>query len=200
MRLNRDFFSHPTLDVAKALLGKRLVRVEEDGVLSAGLIVETEGYVGTDDMGCHARAGRTKRNRSMWGAPGHAYVYFTYGMHYLLNVVTEMEGFPAAVLIRAILPIEGVERMRVRRRGKPERILTDGPAKLTQALALDLAFDGVDLCSVDSTLFLEEGVSVDPDKIVAKPRVGLFSVPEPWKSIEWNYRIQTAELKLRLDD
>ena len=196
MLITRDFFTRPTLEVAKALLGKRLIRIEENGTRTSGLILETEAYVGTDDLGCHARSGETKRNASMWKDAGHAYVYFTYGMHFLLNVVTEAEGFPAAVLLRSILPTEGIERMRERRSGKPDKLLTDGPAKLCQALDLELDFDGVDLCGPDSALFLEGGVEIDPKQIVTKPRVGLFSVPEPWKSINWNYQVPPNALKI----
>ena len=97
--LNRDFYARPTLQVARELLGMRLVRLE-GGARLAGLIVETEAYIGQEDLGCHARAGLTERNRVMFGPPGHAYVYFTYGMHWLLNCVTEAQGFPAAVLLR----------------------------------------------------------------------------------------------------
>jgi len=105
-RLPRDFFGRSTLTVAREILGQRLVRLERDGRRLSGRIVEAEAYVGTEDRGCHARAGRTARNETMWGAAGHAYVYFTYGMHWMLNLVTEAEGFPAAVLIRGILPEE----------------------------------------------------------------------------------------------
>jgi DNA-3-methyladenine glycosylase len=98
--LTHEFYNRPTLTVARELLGARLVRLL-DGVRLAGVITETEAYVGEADLGCHAKAGRTPRTTVMYGPPGRAYVYFTYGMHWLLNAVTEAEGFPAAVLIRA---------------------------------------------------------------------------------------------------
>jgi DNA-3-methyladenine glycosylase len=125
--------------VARELLGMRLVR-QLDGLRLSGLILETEAYIGETDLGCHAKAGRTRRNAVMYGPPGHAYVYFTYGMHWMLNAVTGPEGFPAAVLLRAIQPLEGTERISLRRQGRD----CLGPARLTQALALDLAFNGAD--------------------------------------------------------
>ncbi len=113
-RLKRSFFNRPTLQVARDLLGRRLVRL--DGSLRmAGLITETEAYCGEADLACHARAGRTPRTAVMYGPAGHAYVYFSYGMHWLLNVVTESPGEPGAVLIRGMEAVEGLERIAVRR-------------------------------------------------------------------------------------
>ncbi len=106
----RDFFNRPTLKVARDLIGTRLVRILE-GQKLVGLITETEAYISEKDLACHAKAGLTPRTAVMFGEPGHAYVYFTYGNHWMLNVVTEREGFPAAVLIRAIQPVEGVDIM-----------------------------------------------------------------------------------------
>lgn len=151
--------------------------------------METEAYVGPEDLGCHARAGRTARNASMWGPPGHAYVYFTYGMHWMLNIVTEPEGFAAAVLLRAVAPVEGVETMRKLRGLDWEGSLTDGPAKLCQAMSIDRKLDGHDLCRPSSRLFLEPGEPFADARITTGPRVGLFSVPEPWKSIPWRFRV-----------
>lgn len=188
-QLNRNFFNQPTLSVARDLLGKRLVRVESDGDRTVGLISETEAYIGTDDLGCHASAGRTARNSSMWGSAGHAYVYFIYGMHWMLNFVTEQEGFPAAVLLRAVEPIEGVPRIRTRRSNQPEHQLTNGPAKICQAFAIDGSFDGHDLCESSTPLFLESGSAVPNSSVTTTPRVGLYSVEEPWKSIPWRFQI-----------
>ena len=118
-----------------------------------GSITEAEAYQGEDDLGCHAHAGKTRRNAVMYGPPGFAYVYFTYGMHWMLNAVTGAEGSPAAVLIRAIRPLEGQAWMaanRPRLAGKPGWL--DGPAKLTQALAIDGSLNGVDLCDPGSGL------------------------------------------------
>ena len=137
-KLLRQAFIRPTLDVARDLLGRRLVRITHDGLRLSGRIIEAEAYIGMDDLACHAKAGRTKRNQSMWGPPGHAYVYFTYGMHWMLNVVTEKEGFPAAVLLRAIQPQEGLKRMQRNRGGRQDLPLADGPAKLCQALEIDV--------------------------------------------------------------
>jgi DNA-3-methyladenine glycosylase len=120
-RLPRSFYRRPTLTVARELLGKRLVHLDRGRRLS-GWIVEAEAYIGQEDLACHAHAGRTERNHSMWGDPGHAYVYFTYGMHWCLNVVTEDAGRPAAVLLRALAPAEGIGTMRRR-----ERALTPEP-------------------------------------------------------------------------
>ncbi len=196
--LPRQFYARPTLQVARDLLGALLVRREEDGTRLAGMIIESEAYVGVEDLGCHARAGRTPRNAVMWGPPGHAYVYFTYGMHWMLNVVTEREGFPAAVLIRAIHPLEGLERIQARRGGRPPKSLTDGPAKLCQALAIDKTFNGFDLCQPNAPLTIEAWIQV-PDLLVTRgPRVGLNNVPEPWKSLPWRFRVAPQDLQTLL--
>jgi len=159
-----------------------------DRARMAGLIVETEAYQGEDDLGCHASAGRTPRTAVMYGPPGHAYVYFTYGMHWLLNAVTDGEGTPAAVLIRAIYPVEGETLMAENRSYNADKSgWTDGPAKLTQALAIDGSLNQADLCSTSSGLWIENGKSI-PDKCVERTsRVGLNSVPEPWRSIPWRF-------------
>lgn len=177
------------------------MKVEPDGTRLSGLIVEAEAYIGEEDKGCHASAGRTPRNEVMWGPPGHAYVYFTYGMHWMLNFVTEKEGKPAAVLLRAILPTLGIETMRANRstwrkslkvtgvptwKENPQfdpKNFTDGPAKVCQALNIDRDWNGHDLCHRDSKLFIE--VRPQVQGVTTGPRVGLNSVPEPWKSIPW---------------
>jgi DNA-3-methyladenine glycosylase len=185
-RIPRSFFSRHTLVVARDLLGTRLVRVE-DGSRISGLIVETEAYHGEEDQACHARAGLTPRTRVMYGAPGHAYVYFTYGMHWLFNCVTEAEGFPAAVLVRGLVPTEGVEIIAQRRGGRPRPEWTDGPAKLCQALGIDGGLHGADLCAPGAELFLEQGFPVSEERVTTGPRVGLNTVPEPWKSVPWRF-------------
>jgi DNA-3-methyladenine glycosylase len=187
-RLRREFYTGPTLTVARALLGQQLVRLEDSGNRLAGLIIECEAYVGVEDLGCHARSGRTARNASMWGPPGHAYVYFTYGIHWMLNVVTEPEGRPAAVLIRGLWPQEGKHIMLGRRPRGAQLGVANGPAKLCQALAIDKQFDGQDLCAPSAQLFLEEGRTVPESHVTVGPRVGLNTVPEPWKSIPWRFR------------
>lgn len=191
--LERDFYARPTLQVARELLGMRLVRLDGSARL-AGLIVETEAYIGQDDLGCHARAGLTERNRVMFGAPGHAYVYFTYGMHWLLNCVTEAEGFPAAVLLRAILPVEGIGVIAQRRGAQPVPRWTDGPAKLTLALGIDGKANGLDLCDPAGGLFIEPGRAIPDESVTTGPRVGLYTVPEPWQSIPWRFQADPAAL------
>ncbi len=182
MILPREFYERPTLRVARSLIGARLVRVL-DGRALVGIITEAEAYIGQNDLGCHAKAGLTPRTRVMFGPPGHAYVYFTYGNHWMLNVVTEREGFPAAVLIRAIQPVQGGDEMSSRRHGRD----TFGPGKLTQALGITGAENGLDLTRKSSGLWIEAGAPV-PDRAVTKgPRVGLNTVPEPWKSKPWRF-------------
>lgn len=198
-RLSRKFYARDTVTVARELLGQRLVRVCNDQRW-AGLITETEAYVGETDLACHARAGRTPRTEVMFGPPGHAYVYFNYGLHWMLNVVTERAGFPAAVLIRAITPVSapggGIEAMRRHRGNKPDRrrsdrTLTDGPGKLTQALRVDGAFHGADLCACDAELFIERAPVPKAAHIIAGARVGIKNVPEPWRSVRWNFMLIT---------
>jgi DNA-3-methyladenine glycosylase len=183
--LSRNYYARPTLTVARELLGARLVRIF-DGERLAGIISEAEAYVGMEDLGCHARSGRTKRNSVMFGPPGNAYVYFTYGMHWMLNVVTEREGFPAAVLIRAIEVVEGAEVISFRRHGRD----TNGPAKLTQALGIDENLNGASLCDPESGLWIEAGPLVTGSDIITSPRVGLYTVPEPWKSVPWRFQLR----------
>ena len=184
--LPQEFYARPTLTVARELLGKRLVRSLEGARLS-GIIIETEAYIGETDLGCHAKAGRTRRNAVMYGPPGHAYVYFTYGMHWMLNAVSEPEGFPAAVLLRAIQPEEGLAVISARRQGRD----TLGPAKLTQALALDGTFNGADLSDSRSGLWIEAGQPLPESAVLTGSRVGLYTVPEPWKSRPWRFRVKT---------
>ena len=190
-QLPREFFARNTLQVAHDLLGMRLVRVEGELTLR-GVIIEVEAYRGEEDLGCHARAGHTKRTRVMYGPPGHAYVYFTYGMHWMLNFVTERKEFPAAVLIRAI-QIENGEATIASRRGKqPITHWTDGPAKLCEALNIDGRLNGYDLCQDGAELFVASvgGKSFIDLEVITTPRIGLNNVSEPWKSIPWRFYIQ----------
>jgi DNA-3-methyladenine glycosylase len=182
--LPREFYSRPTLTVARSLLGMRLVRLQ-DGIQLSGIITEAEAYIGQEDLACHAHSGKSLRNAVMFGPPGHAYVYFTYGMHWMLNAVTEPEDFPAAVLLRAIQPLEGVEIISARRQGRD----TLGPAKLTQALGIDGTLNGIDLCSPASGLWIGPGAPVPDSAVLTGPRVGLYTVPEPWKSKPWRFRV-----------
>jgi DNA-3-methyladenine glycosylase len=189
--LPRSFYSQPGLTVARQLLGARLLRREHNGQHTSGLITETEAYIGQEDLACHARHGKTRRNEVMWGQPGYSYVYFTYGMHWLLNAVAEPEGFPAAVLIRAVEPEAGLRRMRRRRGSRPDNILADGPAKLCQAFALDGAHNQLDLCDPASMLTIVPGRGVPDEAVTAGPRVGLYSVPEPWVSKPWRLLVRS---------
>ena len=183
----RDFFARPAPQVAPELLGCLLVRCW-DGQRLAGVITEVEAYQGVDDQACHARAGKTARNAVMFGGPGKAYVYFTYGMHWMLNLVCEAEGLPAAVLIRAIRPVEGLEVMRMLRptlADKPGWL--NGPAKLTQALAIGREQNGLDVCSEDEGLWVEKGISVPAEEVETTPRIGIGYAPEPWLSLPWRW-------------
>jgi len=157
--------------VAPDLLGRILVRRSESGIRLAARIVETEAYE-PHDPASHAYRGRTERNAVMFGAPGHLYVYFTYGMHYCMNAVTGAAGEGMAVLIRAAEPIDGVSEMRVRRGRARDRDLCSGPAKLCQAFGVDRSFDGADLVR-GHDLWIAEGTRVPDGSIAAGPRVGI---------------------------
>jgi DNA-3-methyladenine glycosylase len=168
--LDRKFYRRDTLRVARALVGKKLVRQINDLDL-AGMIVETEAYCGEADSACHAHRGKTPRNAVMFGESGHAYVYFTYGMHYMLNLVTEEEENPCAVLVRAIQPINGIEEMEARRKRKGAD-LTNGPAKLCQAFSIDKSLNGWDL-TLGSKLWVEDYKKIPAKSIIATPRIGI---------------------------
>jgi len=185
MVLPRDFYERATLKVARDLIGARLVRNPE-GRRLVGYITETEAYVGESDLACHARSGRTARNAVMYGPAGRAYVYFTYGNHWMLNVVTERAGFPAAVLIRAIQPLEGGRIMSTRRNGRD----TFGPGKLTHALGISRGENNMDLANPRSRLRIERGIEVPTSMVTEGPRVGLSTVPEPWKSKPWRFLVK----------
>ena len=184
--LPQAFYDRPVLDVARDLLGRRVVRLLE-GQRVSGLIVEAEAYRGEEDLACHARAGRTPRTAVMYGPAGKAYVYFTYGMHWMLNCVTGPEGFPAAVLIRAILPLEGLEIIAANRSGRPQREWCNGPAKLCQALNIDGAQNDLTLYDPASDLWLEAGCPVADEHVHSTPRIGINNTPEPWRSIPWRF-------------
>lgn len=193
--LTTSFYDRPTLQVARDLLGARLVRLL-NGQRLAGIIVEAEAYRGEEDQACHARVGRTPRTAVMYGEPGRAYVYFTYGMHWMLNCVTENSGFPAAVLLRAIMPVEGMEVIQQRRGKVTPSHWCDGPAKLCQALGIDGNLNNTNLCSPDSPLWIEEGQPVTDGWVSAGPRVGINNVPEPWRSIPWRFQVDVEKLSI----
>ena len=180
--LRRDFYERPTLTVAEELLGKVLVH-RTPGGMAAGIIVETEAYIGEDDPACHAAPGPTARNAPLYGPPGLAYVYLNYGIHYLVNAVTEAEGHPAAVLLRALQPVEGIRLMR-RRRAPDGREIDDsdlcrGPGNLTKALGITLTDNLLDLTS--SRLCIEDR-GLRPGKVSFGPRIGIrVAVDRPWR-------------------
>jgi len=165
--LRRNFYQRATVDVARDLLGTILVHGE-----TAGMIVETEAYLGGDDLASHSAAGITNRTRVIFGPPGHAYVYLSYGIHECLNIVAEPAGMPGCVLIRALEPLMGLDIMRSRRPGaRTDRDLTSGPGKLTRALAITRAHNGADLTRGDLTVHapLHKPI-VD---IAVTPRIGI---------------------------
>lgn len=168
--LESSFFARPTTLVARELLGCVLVS-RIGGALTAGVVVETEAYLGSDDPGSHAATrGITARNRVMYGPPGHAYVYFTYGNHHMLNLVTETEGVAGAVLIRALEPVAGLEVMSTRRGGRAGPALTNGPGKLAAALGIDLTCNGVPL---GESLAAYQGTGVPEERVGVSGRIGL---------------------------
>jgi DNA-3-methyladenine glycosylase len=170
------------------LLGKYLVRKHPKGD-TVGRIVETEAYVGPQDLACHASKGRTARTEVMFGPPGHAYVYFIYGFYNMLNLVTEAKDYPAAVLIRAVEPVDGIELMRSRRKNGLLRNLASGPGKLCQAFGIDRSLNGADLCA--SELFVEDRGEATP-KIQATPRIGVDYAGK-WKDKRFRFVIRGSE-------
>jgi DNA-3-methyladenine glycosylase len=197
------FYNREAVPVARDLLGMTLVRSFTGGSLIRGRIIETEAYVGETDLACHARAGRTARTEVMYGPPGRVYMYLIYGMHWMLNCVTGEEGKPAAVLIRAIEPVEGLERIAENRSRGGKRPVkpqdwTSGPARLCHALQLDGTFNKVDLTNSLSLLRIEPGQPAADDLVRAGPRVGIDNVPEPWRSMAWRFRIDVKSQTPRL--
>ena len=186
-----SFYSRPTLEVTQDLIGKVLVH-EVRGARTSGVIVEAEAYIGEEDPACHAAPGPTRRNAPLYGPPGVAYVYLNYGLHYMVNAVTEAPGRPAAVLIRALEPLEGEGAMRRRRRrvrrtlSRPVRRLDveshdlcRGPGNLTVALGIDLTENRKDLTRGPLTV---EDHGLRPDRVVWTPRIGIrVGVDKPWR-------------------
>ena len=178
--LSRRYFSRPTLTVARSLVGKYLIRCI-DGREIAGKIVEVEAYVGSQDKACHASKGRTQRTDVMFGPGGVAYVYLIYGMYHCLNVVTEREEFPSAVLIRAI-EIDGA--------------LIDGPGRLCRALQIDHRLNRVDLTTGESLWFEDRGVLVKRGDVGAHPRVGV-DYAGAWAKKPWRFRLRSVTAPTR---
>lgn len=192
LKLPQTFYAQSARTVAQALLGKKLVR-QLNGRRLSGIIVETEAYCDADDrdLACHGErvnnAQPTPRTAVMFGPPGFAYVYFTYGIHWLFNVVTGQVGQPNAVLIRALQPVDGVDLMVEHRGKRPLTQLTNGPAKLTQALRIDKSHNGANLCQADGVIWIEDAPTVPQNHTAVGPRIGLGKTPEPWYSIPWRY-------------
>lgn len=177
--LGRDWFGRDAPLVAPDLLNKVLVSTI-DGVSCSGRIIETEAYTG-DDPASHTYRGRTDRNAMMFGPAGHLYMYLSYGIHHCLNVVTGGEGDGQAVLIRAIEPLTGIERIRKRRAGRPDRELANGPGKLAAALGLDLEHNGLDLAGSGTVTIIDDGLGPPADPRVG-PRIGLTkATATPWR-------------------
>lgn len=188
-RLGRSFYEAFSPYVARRALGVLLVRVV-DGERLSGTIVETEAYRGSRDPASHAYRGKTRRNEVMFGEPGHAYVYFTYGAHFCLNLTCEPSGVPAAVLVRAIEPIEGVEEMKTNRAVAEVKDLTNGPGKLTKALGINRDLNGEDLVTSDR-LFLEEGER--PRSLETSARVGIRDGTE----YKWRFFVKGSKFVSR---
>lgn len=170
--LSRSYFSRPTLTVARSLIGKYLVRRNGKGTL-AGKIIEVEAYIGPHDKACHASKGRTERTEVLFGPAGVSYVYLIYGMYHLLNVVTEREEFPAAVLIRAI-EVEGR--------------LIDGPGKLARAFDIDRSLNRIDLTTGEHLWFEDRGARVPGDRVGTFPRIGIDYAGR-WAKKPWRFRL-----------
>jgi DNA-3-methyladenine glycosylase len=180
----RSFYKRDTVDVAQDLLGKILVRKIDERTVS-GIIVETEAYGYKDDPASHSFKGKTERNKAMFGEVGRAYVYFTYGMHYCVNAVARDEETEAgAVLIRSLFPKEGLDLIMKQRRTRAVSNLTNGPAKLTQALQITREQYGEDLTR-PSNLYMIEGKKIKKSDIGARPRIGI----KKGTDMLWNFRI-----------
>jgi len=178
-KLPRKFYERDTLTVARELLGKIFVH-NLQGKLISGKIVETEAYLGEKDAAAHTYRGKTKRNEVMFKEGGHLYVYFTYGMHYCANVVTEQEGVGHAVLLRAVQPVEGFETMRELRKLDTVMELANGPAKLCQAFGIARAQNGTDL--LGDKIFICDAECVPASRIGTSERVGITKAKEfPWR-------------------
>jgi DNA-3-methyladenine glycosylase len=193
VKLPRAFYEQTTIDVARQLLGKYLVRKHSEAD-TVGRIVETEAYIGPHDLACHAARGRTARTEVMFGPAGHAYVYFIYGFYNMLNLVTEAKGYPAAVLLRAVEPVDGIELMKERRKSNVLRNLASGPGKLCQAFAVDRSLNGVDLRG--NVLYLEDRGEPVP-KFRATPRIGVDYAGK-WRNKPYRFLIRGSEFVSKL--
>lgn len=178
--MDRAYFARPTLDVARSLIGKYLVREQDQGVV-AGRIVEVEAYIGPEDKACHASKGRTGRTEVLFGPPGHAYVYLCYGMHEMLNVVTEQDGYPAAILVRAV---------------ECDGRLIDGPGRLTRMFGIDRRLNRCDLTAGEALWFEDRGELLPQGALKTYPRIGVEYAGE-WAKKPWRFRLhlETGQVK-----
>ncbi len=188
------FLSEDVVSISQNLLGK-FITTHFDGILTSGMIVETEAYRAPDDKACHAYQNkRTKRTETMFQQGGTAYVYLCYGIHHLFNIVTGMEGMAHAVLIRAIEPVENTEQMLLRRSMnslKPQ--LTAGPGVMSKALGINTSHDGYDLCTPDGLISIEDrGIIIKKENIIASPRVGV-GYAEECAAWPWRFRIKNSK-------
>jgi len=180
--LSQHFYKKNTLEIAKKLLGCFLVR-RLDGRTVKARIIETEAYIGQDDLACHASKGRTKRTEIMFGPPGYWYAYMIYGMYHCLNVITEKKGFPAAVLIRAVDPVKSNKDHGASFNG------ADGPGKLCRDLKIDRLLNGAKAYTRESGLWITQGEPVAADKIAASKRIGVDYAGE-WKNRLWRFTVK----------
>lgn len=186
-RLGRDFFIRDTLTVSKQLLGKRVVR-NHNGVVLTAMIVETEAYIGTIDAATHAYRGMTERNKVMWEEGGALYVYQIYGMYFCMNVITEPKGIPAGVLIRAVEPLDNIDKMAALRKMDLSTAsvysLTSGPGRVCQALGVTKKENGIDLVT-NENIYITEYTDIDQSQIAITPRINIDYAPEaaqyPWR-------------------
>ena len=188
MRLKRKFFNRDTVIVAQELLGKYLVRKAGNKIMRAK-ITETEAYCGPNDLACHASKGMTPRTKVMFGSPGHAYIYLVYGMYHCLNIVTEKEGNPSAVLIRSIVMVNGLPRSELPTLSsvaQPQsEVLLRGPGILCRELKIDKRLNGADIC-LSKELWIEEGEDVPKNKIKSSKRIGVDYAGK-WKDKLWRF-------------
>ncbi len=183
--IKRSFFKQETIKIAKALLGNYLVNKTKEGT-TIGKIIETEAYL-SNDLASHSSKGKTKRNEAMFGHPGKAYVYFTYGMYHCFNVVTAKEGIGEAVLIRALEPISGINLMKKRRKTNDLRELCSGPAKLAIAMGISKAHNKIDL--IDGKLKLCKGETIKEKDIIKTSRIGISK----GKSLPYRFYIKSNQ-------
>ena len=186
--LSRDFYNRPTLEVAEDLLGCLLVRQLDSGATLAARIVDLEAYIGQEDTACHASKGRTPRTEVMFGEPGHAYVYLIYGLHHLLNLVTEESGRPCGIMLRAVEPVHNLEVMRAIRPVKGQN-LSNGPGKLTRALDVDRQLNTWDLCA-GQQLWVAPRPEPLMESVSRGPRVGIDYADQEDREAPWRFWLQ----------